>query len=152
MWSLWADVNKGFSRLFLWNQQRGSFRLWILPGRISLTSSNLLKRGGVEIHHWGGQNSSATGSLYGSFFSKWRRNSTVHAGRDDGLERTIWCHALDESDECDLGYLPCMSSKMGYTLKSRHQDARPSDPSAELCQFRPTNQPKGILIELRIYN
>ena len=38
-----------------------------------------------------------------------RRNSTVQAGRDDGLERTIWCRALDESHECDLGYLTCMS-------------------------------------------
>ncbi len=37
------------------------------------------------------------------------RNSTVQVGRDDGLERTIWCRALDESHECDLGYVICMS-------------------------------------------
>ena len=42
------------------------------------------------------------GSFCGSLFSMRRRNSTVQVGRDDGLERTIWCRALGESHECDL--------------------------------------------------
>lgn len=41
--------------------------------------------------------------------------------RDDGSERIAGYPALSLPHECDPGYLPCMSSYMDRTLKSRHQ-------------------------------
>ena len=54
------------------------------------------------------------------------RNSSLVASKDDGLERTIKCRALDKSHECDLGYFTCMIESMDYTLKSRRQALSPS--------------------------
>lgn len=90
MWSLWADVNKGFSRLFLRNQQRGSFRLWILPSRISLTSSNLLKRGG-------GRNSSLGGV---KIHPQPVTNQSIHSifRPSDGSAQPIWFDSIPIGD------------------------------------------------------
>lgn len=49
------------------------------------------------------------GSFSGSSFFSERRDSTVQVGRDNGLGRTIWCCAIDESHECDVEYLTCIT-------------------------------------------